>query len=431
MEAAMRRTNSAGLKQKELLPKIIGSCLGEESKLAYNWSGKLRATVLGIALARSVRLQDIARTQEGLLKTAENRLSRFLSRKRLALEEEHRRYVESAIRRVGSKRFLRYGGKVVLIIDGTDYPKKRSRRKKRGMPRTGKVRLHNLPMKKPVLVPGYQELWIGLLLKNGRCIGISRKLFSEKMLFFSSQNALEEAEIRRAIQLVKEVLKRDVIVVADRGFKRKELLHWLKKMEKVDFIIRIDGKLSVKMKGWDGLLKDTIVQQPERMKMFWREDNKEAILSEVRSGRMEIKTGSGIVDLYAVCLTPANKPLDPMFLATSLPIRDREALSWVGRAYSKRWTIETFFYEFKQSMRAGAFRVFSSWEAIDRLLTMAHMAFLALVLAYLQVERDPKQRRLMLERLRRWFARPPEFTFGRFMELLAMDFAQHSLQRAL
>lgn len=427
----MRGTLTAGLKCRQVLPKIIGSCLGEESKLAYNWAEKLKGTVLGIALARSVRLQDIARTQDGLIKTVENRLSRFLSRKKLELEEEHRRYVENAIRRIGSKRLARYGGKVILVIDGSDYPKKRSRGKKRAMPRTGKVRLHNLPVKKPVLVPGYQELWLGLLLKNGRCIGISRKLFTEKMRFFSSQNALEESEIRRAVQFVKEVLKRDVIVVADRGFKRKELLHWLKKMEKVDFIIRIDGKLNVKMKGWDGLLQDTIVQEPERMKIFWREDNKEAILSEARSSRMEVKTREGKVELYAVCLTPVNKPLDPMYLATSLSILDRKALSWVVRTYSKRWTIETFFYDFKQSMRVGAFRVFSCWEAIDHLLTMAHMAFVALVLAYTLMENDPKQRRGLIEALRWHFARPPDLTLGRFMELIAREFVQESAFGAL
>src|SRR5579859_6640659 len=264
----MRRTNSAGLKCRQLLPKIIGSCLGEESKLPYNWPEKLKAIVLGIATARSVLLQRIAWTLGGSIKTREDSLSDFLKRDRLELDEEHRQYVLSILRRLGSKRFVRYQGKLVLFIDPTSYAKTRSRGKKRPMPKTGKVLLHNLPTNEDVLVPGYQEIWTGLLLKNGKCLGITRKLFTENMEFFASQNTLEEVEIRRAIELVKEALKREVILVADQGFKRKDLLHWLKKLEHVDFIIRIGGKLMVKMGRWEGLLEDLIVQQPHRRRIF-------------------------------------------------------------------------------------------------------------------------------------------------------------------
>ncbi len=48
------------------------------------------------------------------------------------------------------------------------------------------------------------------------------------MLPGASQNALEEIEIQRAIRLVKEAFDMDVILVADRGFRRKDLLAWLK-----------------------------------------------------------------------------------------------------------------------------------------------------------------------------------------------------------
>lgn len=294
------------------------------------------------------------------------------------------------------------------------------------MPRTGKVRLHNLKTRETVLAPGYQEMWTGLLLKNRRCLGITRKLFTEKMEFFTSQPALELAQIRYAVELVREAFKCEVILVADRGFKGKELLTWLKQVEKLDFIIRIDGNVNVEMKGWGGLLQKLIVHQPERQRMFWREDSKEPILSEVRAQRMWIKTDSGRTELSAVCLTPVNKDLKPMYLATTLPIADRKALTWVVRTYSARWSIETFFFSFKQSLRAGNFRVFASWEAIDRLLAMAHMAFLALHLLYQTIGGNAQLRRILRVRLRLYFARPPELTLGRIMELLAMDFAQHA-----
>jgi Transposase DDE domain len=428
----MHRATTAGLKCRQVLPKVISSCLGEKSRLPYNWSEKLRAFVLGIAFSRSVRLQDIARTQSGPIKTVENKLSSFLSQEQMRLDEEHRRYIISILRRLGSKRFVRYQGKLVLFIDTTSYAKIRSRGDKRPMPRTGKVRLHNLPTDDPILVPGYQEIWAGLLLKNGRCLGITRKLFTEKMEFFASQNTLEEMEIRHAIQLVKEAFQRDVILVADRGFKRKDLLHWLKEMENVDFIIRIDGKLTVKMGGWDGLLGDLIVHQPQRRRIFWREDTKRAVLCDVHAGKMRMKAREGSVDLYAVCLTPLqDKKSDPIFLATSLPMKDQKTLSWIVKAYSARWTIETFFFDFKQSLGTGDFRVFSCWEAIDRLLAMAHMAFLALLLVYLMMENDPRRRRLLRIKLRFLFARPPELTLGRFMEWIVMDFEQYRWVEAL
>lgn len=424
----MQRFPLAGLKSsRHLVAKTITSCLGSRSDLLYDWADKVRAVTLGIALARSVILQDIARTFPGSIKTAEDRLSNFLNQERLRLEAEHRRYVIETLRRLGRRRFVRFKGKLVLLVDATSYAKARSRGKERPMPRTGKVILHNLPTDEKVLVTGYQELWTGLLLKDRRCLGITRKLFTENMEFFTSQHAIELTEIRRAIEIVKEAFKCKVIVVADRGFKGKALLQWLKEVEKTDFIIRIDGNINVDMRGWGGLLEDLIVHQPERMRMFWREDSKEPVLSEVRAQRMWIETSEGRTELSAVCLTPIHKTkLKPMYLATTLSITDRKALTWVVRAYSARWSVETFFFYFKRSLRAAGFRVFSSWAAIDNLLAMAHMAFLALYLLHLAIERDPVLRKILRIRLRLYFARPPELTVGRVMELLAMDFAQRS-----
>ena len=427
----MRGTLAAGEKYRRSLPKVIGSCLGGESKLPYNWPEKLRGMILGIALARSVLLQNIAATLGGSIKTREDNLSDFLQRDRLELEEDHRRYVISILRRLGRKRFVRFQRKLVLFIDPSSYAKARSRGKKRPMPRTGKVRLHNLPTQEEVLVPGYQEIWTGLWLKSGRCLGITRKLFSENMEFFGSQNTLEEVEIRRAVALVKEAFGCDVILVADRGFKRKDLLRWLKKEEGIDFIIRIDGKLIVTMAGHKGLLDDLIVRQPQRRRMFWREDSKKPMLCDVQAGGMRVQTEEGSLFLQTVRLEPVHEKAGPIFLATSLKIEDRKTLAWIVRAYSARWTIETFFLEFKESLRVGEFRVFSSWQAIDRLLAMAHMAYLALLLLFVMAQRSAAQIRSLIQKLRYHFARPPELTFGRFMRLIAMIFAQGLTVEAL
>lgn len=422
----MRRTPLAGLKCQHILPKTISSCLGTTSGLPYNWSDKLRGMVLGIALARSVLLQDIARTFGGLLKTVENDLSNFLTQKRLLLDEEHRRYVIATLRRLGKKRFRRYQGKVIMNVDASSYAKTRSRGKERPMPQTGKVRLHNLPTKEVVLAPGYQELWAGLLLKNGRCLGITRKLFTECMVGFFSQNLIEEQEIRRAIEIVEEALGCKVILVADRGFKRKELLHYLRRMDQVDFVIRIDGNLTVSTAGCKGLLQKLAPDWKSRVRMPWRDKSKRPLVSDVASGKVSVAMSRTTkLNLNVLYLQPIDSTLPPMFLATSLSIAEIKGLMMVVRLYSLRWSIETFFANFKESLRVAGFRVFSCWEAIDRLLIMAHMAFLALSLLYLMVESAPAQRRLMRSKLRSWFARPPEVTLGRFLKMIALDFTRH------
>jgi hypothetical protein len=304
------------------------------------------------------------------------------------------------------------------------------------MPLIGKVVLHNVPADSTILVPGYTELWTGLLLKNETCLGITRRLYTEQTLPTSgfSQNALEEVEIGSAIELVKEAFGVGVILVADRGFRRKDFLHWLKDELRADFVIRIEGKLTVKAKGCSGLLKDLAQGWKERLRRHWRDDSKDPIFSEVRGEAVEVPLdakGKESVGINVVHLTPINrKGLDPMFLAATLPIETRKELSRIVSLYSKRWTIETFFANWKQALGAGAFRVFSSWEAIDRLLAMAFMALLVLYLLYILGEEAACGAMAALWRrledlLRRWVARPPgpKLTLGQFFDMLAMDTA--------
>lgn len=71
--------------------------------------------------------------------------------------------------------------------------------------------------------------------------------------------------------------------------------------------------------------------------------------------------------------------------------------------------------------------MFPCWEAIDHILTAAHVAFLALA----PLEDFARRGRTtalrgtwdwMCRALRTRFARPPELTRGRFRRLIAMDF---------
>lgn len=431
----MLRLSTTGLKSGHLLANSVRSCLPEV--LPYNWDQKLRGLVVGICLARSLVLQSIAQTMPGRVKTAENALSEFLGQQRLRLEAAERGCVIGVLKRLGRRRLWRHRGKAVLIIDGTTYAKARSRRKKRGMPGKGKVRVHNLPISETILVPGYQEIWVGILLADRTVLPITRRLWSENGPDCASLNLAELAEIRRAAEIVREAFKMGVILVADSGFRRKELLHWLKEVEGMDFIIRLVGNLKVKTGQSNAALEQMGPWWPKRAQVQWREKSKRVMFSDVSARTVWVRTESeDRFRFNAVCLMPTKDDIDPMYLATTLDIKTAADLTLIVRLYSWRWAIETFFWRFKQALKGDSWRVFSSWEAIDRLLMAAHMAYLVLVMLadFATRGRTAALRRLqrgLVEILRARFARPPELTLGRFFQILAMDFPSPRLEGVL
>jgi len=385
--------------------------------------------VVGICLSRSLLLQSIAQTEPGVVKTIENVLSEFLGQGRLDLAEVQQACVSIVLKRLGRRRIWKHDGKAALIIDGTSHAKARSRGRKRAMPGKGKVRVHNLPTNETILVPGYQEIWVCLLLADQTVLPLTRRLWSENGPDCASMNLAEAAEIRRAADIVRDVFKLDVILVADSGYRRKELLHWLKKVEAMDFVIRLEGKLLITAGKEKGLLSNLAGWWPKRLKIQWREKSKKVLLSDVSARQVAVRTESKEkVSFNALCLTPDKEGVDPMYLATTLTTETRQDLIRIVRLYSWRWGIETFFWKFKQALRCNSWRVFSSWDAIDRLLTAAHMAYLVLVmLAECAKWGRTAQMRGLMERLeemlRSRFARPAEeMTLGRFMRLIAMDF---------
>ena len=431
----MHQLSSTGLKSGTFVADSVRSCLPEI--LPYNWDEKLRRVVVGICLSRSLLLQSIAQTEPGTVKTIENVFSEFLSQGRLDLAEVQRACVIVVLKRLGRRRIWKHEGKAALIIDGTSHAKARSRGKKRPMPGKGKVRVHNLPTKDTILVPGYQEIWVGLLLADRTVLPIARRLWSENGPDRTSMNMAEEAEIRRAADIVRETFQLDVILVADRGYRRKELLHWLKKVEGLDFVIRIEGKLTIMAGKSRGLLEKLSPWWPKRTLMQWRETSKKVLLSDVSARQVSVVIESKEKVVFnAICLTPTKDDVEPMFLATTLTTEATADLRLIVKLYSWRWGIETFFWNFKQALNCDSWRVFSSWEAIDRLLTAAHIAYLVLVLLahFARCGRTVAMRGLMNqfnEMLRRRFARPrEEMTLGRFLRLIAMDFPSPRLAGA-
>ncbi len=421
-----------------ILPKMVASCLSFAPRQLYNWNEKLHGLIVGIALARSLLLQSIAQTQPGNVKTRENLLSAFLAQDdRLDFRPAHSACVRSVLKRLRRRRLWRYKGKAVIIIDSTAHAKARSRGKLRPMPGKGKVRVHNLPTRETVLVPGYQEIWLGLLLSDRTVLPIERRLWSENGPYPASLNLAEEVEIRQACDIVREVFKLDVILVADRGFRRKDLLRELKKIEEIDFVIRLEGKLSIWVDGVRGLLQNVALEWPHRLIMQWRDSAKHPLLSRVAARRVSMEDSSGeSFSINALCLTPEKEGVEPMFLATTLTTGTSADLMTIVRLYSWRWGIETFFWNFKNGLQARTWRVFSCWEAIDRLLMAAHMAYLILFLmAEFYQQGRTRAARLLIRKideiLRYRFARPPLLTLGRFFQILAMDFPSSSRAGAL
>ena len=344
------------------------------------------------------------------------------------MNRAHEACVRNVLKRLTRRRLYKHQGKAVVIIDSTSHAKARSRGKIRPMPGAGKVRVHNLPTQETVLVPGYQEIWLGLLLSDKTVLPIKRKLWSEKGKEPASLNLTEEAALRQACALVRDIFKIDVILVADSGFRRKDLLHDLKRIDKLDFVIRLEGKLTVRAGGDTGLLRDLALRWPKRLLMQWRDAGKHPLLSRVAARRISAADSRGQdFSFNALFLTHEKGPMEPMFLATTLTTATNADMMAIVRLYSWRWGIETFFWNFKNGLQAKTWRVFSSWEAIDRLLTAAHMAYLVLVLIAEFCQKGATRAARVLMRgidaiLRTRFARPPKLTRGRFFQILAMDF---------
>lgn len=422
----MHRPPPTGLKSRHLIPKTLRSCLGPLD-LPYNWGEKLVELLLALSLARSLLLKDLARISGRPVRGGINRFSLFLRQQRLDFSRQKERLLVAVLRSLGSRRLYLYGGKVVVIVDTTEHEKRRSRGKKKRMPAIGSVRMKNIPGKERLLAPGYQEIWTGVLLKNRSCLGLTRFLFSDKAPWFRSQSMLEEVEIYRVRRLIWKALKRRIILVGDRGFRRKDLLHTLSQKPRTDFLIRLQGDLTVRVRGHKpGGLSKLAVWQPERCRAFWREDSKRATPCSVSAfGARVYVAKASFFRVRILCISDGER--EPIFLATSLPVDTVEQIRRLVWLYSSRWTIETFFFSFKRSFGAHRFRVFASWGSVDRLLDLAHMAFLVLhllfVLSARAATRDLRALRVSMERLlRRHSTRTGVLKIGDFLEALTLGF---------
>src|SRR5436305_2767662 len=258
-----------------------------------------RQLVLGVLVKRSTRLlalgQIVAPQRRARsVKAAAQGLAYFLRNAAFPSACVSMGLLEEAVRQVDPARLVTYKGKVLLVLDPTEYEKRSRERGKCGrqMEHIGRVRrAKSTPPKKKrttepaqtqsggrpaptqtrrtATAPGYVDIWAGLVLRGKRFVPLARQLFSSRHPQCTSQNAVEEAVLAQALALLHRLGLR-AIVLGDKGLGRKELIMRLANQEQ-DAVLRVDADITVYPPEAPAglLLADALAQQPWRGEVDW------------------------------------------------------------------------------------------------------------------------------------------------------------------
>ena len=314
-----------------------------------------RQLVLGILVARTTRLLGLAQAllpqrQAATVKTLAIGLSSFLTKSKCPLETLTPALLEATLREVEPADMTRFRGKALLVLDPTEYPK-RSRgtgKRKRHMQHIGRVR--NAKGKASGTTTGYVDVWAGLVLKGKRFLPLARQLFSSQHPDLLSQNQVEET-VLAAADMIAQRAGLETIVVADRGLGRKALLIKLAK-EQHSFVIRLDPDITAYHRtAPDGLeLAQLLAQQAWLGEVTWDRGSRGKLRCRARAVRAEIhyscsgrKADTTAAVMTFVELVPEHPKLDPLVLATTLPVGGRFDVQGIAHVYAQRWSIETAF----------------------------------------------------------------------------------------
>jgi hypothetical protein len=453
----MQRT--VALRERGRLAVLLNSILCAARRRATWWEPDARnlrtwrQVVLGVLVQRTTRLLSLARVvlparQASRVKTAALGLGYFLARADFPIASVSRRLLLAVVRALPAERLVSYRGKVLLVIDPTEYPKRSRGRGKRGrqMQHIGRVRrkAHGQPRSKPRprAVPGratpapkpattfgYVDIWAGLVLRGKQFVPLDRRLFSAAHPMLPSQPAVEGAVIAQALVMLR-ALKLPSIVVGDRGLGRKELLIDLATRGQ-DFVVRIRPDIiALSRRGRVAReLAALLAQQPWLGEAVWDGGDDGPTRCRVRAARAAIRfsrTGQQAdfteASLNFVELVPQERPTESLVLATTLPARtlaDCRGVAWV---YAQRWAIETAF----ETMKAWGLERFMvrAWQAIDRLLWIVALAYALVVLA-LQNRRLTRLHTPAIALLRQLTVLGRRLTPGKFAEAIGLDYSVH------
>jgi hypothetical protein len=433
----------ATLGQRTRLATLLSTLLGS-ARTQVAWTEpdpRSRRTlchlVLAVLATRSTRLLALARPLRPLrrartVKAVTMGLTYFLRDARIAVADLAPGLAEAALAQVPPAQIATYRGRALLVIDPTEYPK-RSRgagRCGRGMEHIGRVR--KTAAKDSPTTRGYVDVWAGVVLTGRRFLPLARRLFSAAHPDAASQNQIEDAVLADALAATRR-LGLDAIVVGDRGLGRKE---WLVDLAARDqpYVLRLDADILVRRPGEtiedERLLAEVLAEHDWRGEVVWDRGQEGAVRCRlrwtqviVRFSRSGCRTDAREATIGIVEARPLDPRLDPLILATTLPLASRaDAVGIVG-VYSQRWAIETAF-ETMKSWGLGRFMV-RSWTAINRLLWVVALAYVLSVLAVL-ASHCGWLRRQAVAVLTEQGVLGRRLTPGKLAEAIALDFPRHA-----
>jgi len=412
-----------------------------------------RQLMLGVLVRRTTRLLSLAQAvlperQARCVKNAALGLGYCLARAEFPTASVSRRLLLAVVQALPAGRLVSYRGKVLLVLDPTDYPKRsrgrgtrgrqmqpigRVRRKAHGQPKPkpraraapGRAR----PAPRPATTFGYVDVWAGLVLRGKQLLPLTRQLFSAAHPKLPSQPAVEDAVVEQALAMLRAP-KLPSIVVGDRGLGRKERLISLAEREQ-DFVFRIDPDITaLSRRGRVALpLADLLARQAWVGETVWDGDDDGPTRCRVRAARATIRfsrTGRQAdyteATLNFVELVPLERQRESLVLATTLPARTPAECRGVARVYAYRWAIETAF----ETLKAWGLERFMvrAWRAIDRLLRIVALAYALVVLAL----QDPRLAPLhahAIALLRQWTVLGRRLTPGTLAEAIGLDYSAH------
>jgi hypothetical protein len=434
-----------------------------------------RQFVLGLVVARSTRLVAVGQAVLGQraarsVKAVAMALGYFLTVAKFPAQAVSTQVLEAAVRQLDPAQVATYRGEVVVALDPTDYPKRSRGGEGRGrgtagtrgrhMEHVGRVRQpakgggRRRPPRPRRAAPagaapaprdtgptaaanvattaGYVDVWAGLVLTGQQLLPLARALFSNRHPTLLSQNKVEEAVLNAALAMLGR-LGWAAILVADRGFGRKELLvalatRWAPPQ---DFVIRVDADFTVFTAALPAgaLLGPVLAAQPVVGEVVWDRGQEgtlrcaaRTVTATIRFSRTGRQGDYTAATLHFVELLPLDGVTDPLVLATTLPVATPGDVKGVVRVYAWRWAVETAF-ETMKAWGLGRFMV-RSWQAIDRLLWVVAVAYALLVVAVrdgpLAIFRE--QATALLKRLAVLGRR---LTVGKLAEAIGLDYQRH------
>lgn len=415
-----------------------------------------RQFVLGVIAKRSTRLMRVAQAvaawrRVGSVKSAAMALGYFLEKAVFPMRPFATRLLEMAVRQLGTGQLESYRGKVLLVIDPTEYAKRSRGKGKRGrcMQYIGRVRKTQVKArskgknkkgatskekgagqpKKVVTTFGYVDIWAGLVLVGKQFLPLARQLFSNNHPKLKSQNRVEEAVLSQALHLLRRV-GLEAIAIGDRGLGRKELvIRLVGKGQELVFRIDPDITAIVPDTKEEAILSELLAKQPYLGEVIWDRGEEGRLSCQVRKVRATIRfSRSGRKNDYQEAtvnfleLVPMEESLDPLVLVTTLPVETLADAKGIARIYSQRWSIETGF-EAMHSWGQDRFMV-RPFDAIDRLLWIVAIAHALMVLAL----RDSKLsnfRDQAVRLLKQQTVLGRRLTVGKLAEAIGLDFDKH------